>query len=110
MRPGLGMIRPRLLVGEPGVARVVAAGVVGIEIDEAALDLPVADLEHVAPAAGTMFGHAGAPGPVATLAVRAQVRRWIPKARTLAGGGWRELVPRDVPELWRDASTAGPDA
>ncbi len=40
--------------------------------------------------------------------MRAQVRRWIPKARTLAGGGWRDLVPRHVPELWRDASIAGP--
>ena len=38
----------------------------------------------------------------------AQVRRWIPKA--LAGGGWRDLVPRHVPELWRDAPVAGPDA
>ena len=26
--------------------------------------------------------------------MRAQVRRWIPKARALAEGGWREHVPR----------------
>ena len=42
--------------------------------------------------------------------MRAQVRRWIPKARALAAGGWRDLVPRHVPEMWRDAPTAGPDA
>ncbi len=39
-----------------------------------------------------------------------RVRRWVAKARALADGGWRDLVPRQVPELWRDASTAGPDA
>ena len=42
--------------------------------------------------------------------MRAQVRRWIPKARALAAGGWRDLVPRHVPEPWRDAPSAGPDA
>ena len=26
--------------------------------------------------------------------MRSQVRRWIPKARALADGGWREYVPR----------------
>jgi len=26
--------------------------------------------------------------------MRSQIRRWIPKARALAAGGWRELVPR----------------
>ena len=26
--------------------------------------------------------------------MRSQVRRWVPKARALAGGGWRELAPR----------------
>lgn len=26
--------------------------------------------------------------------MRSQVRRWIPKARALAEGGWRDLVPR----------------
>ena len=41
---------------------------------------------------------------------RAQVRRWIPKAKALAGGGWRDLVPRHVPEPWRAAPTASPDA
>ena len=42
--------------------------------------------------------------------MRAQVRRWIPKARALAAGGWRDLVPRHVPEPWRGAPIAGPDA
>src|SRR5215467_12144201 len=42
------------------------AGIVGIEIDEAALDLPVADLEHVAPAPAPC---SGAPWTVAMLAV-----------------------------------------
>ena len=26
--------------------------------------------------------------------MRSQVRRWIPKARALAAGGWRAFVPR----------------
>ena len=30
--------------------------------------------------------------------MRSQVRRWIPKARALADGGWRDLAPRYVPE------------
>ena len=30
--------------------------------------------------------------------MRSQIRRWIPKARALANGGWRDLVPRTVPE------------
>ena len=25
--------------------------------------------------------------------MRSQVRRWIPKARALEGGGWRDLLP-----------------
>ena len=29
--------------------------------------------------------------------MRSQVRRWIPKARALADGGWRDLVPRALP-------------
>ena len=29
--------------------------------------------------------------------MRAQVRRWVAKARALADGGWRTLVPRYVP-------------
>src|SRR6266516_6263914 len=55
--------------GEPGVAGGVVAGVVGVEVDEAALDLPVADLEDVAPATRSPFGGAGAPGAVGVLAV-----------------------------------------
>ncbi|MCY4429985.1 MAG: DUF2285 domain-containing protein [Rhodospirillales bacterium] len=27
-------------------------------------------------------------------AMRSQMRRWIKKAEALAGGGWRDLVPR----------------
>ena len=30
--------------------------------------------------------------------MRSQVRRWIPKARAMADGGWRDLVPRYVSE------------
>ena len=30
--------------------------------------------------------------------MRSQMRRWTRKAEALAGGGWRELVPRDPPE------------
>ena len=30
--------------------------------------------------------------------MRSQIRRWRPKAEALAGGGWRELVPRRPPE------------
>src|SRR3954451_9435478 len=58
------------LAGEPRVTVPVGARVVGVEVDEAALDLEVADLEHVAPAAGAPFGHARAPRPVLVLAVR----------------------------------------
>ena len=35
--------------------------------------------------------------------MRSQMRRWIPKARALADGGWRDLVPRAVPEEWQEA-------
>ena len=28
--------------------------------------------------------------------MRSQIRRWIPKARAMADGGWRDLVPRYV--------------
>src|ERR1700760_4339705 len=55
--------------GQPWVARGVLAGVVGVEVDEAALDLPVADLEDVAPATRAPFRHAGAPRAVLVLAV-----------------------------------------
>ncbi|MCY3846065.1 MAG: DUF2285 domain-containing protein [Acidobacteria bacterium] len=30
--------------------------------------------------------------------MRSQMRRWIPKAEALAAGGWRETVPRRLPE------------
>src|SRR5262245_5305977 len=54
---------------EPRIALAVLARVVRVEVDEAALDLPVADLEHVAPAARAPFGHAGAPRAILVLAV-----------------------------------------
>src|SRR3954470_18690589 len=57
------------LPSEPRVARRVAARVVRIEIDEAALDLEVADLEHVAPAARGPVRHARTPRAVLVLAV-----------------------------------------
>src|SRR3954471_21486941 len=78
-RPGLcGGGRPRSagghragisVPGQPGVAGGVPAGVVRVEVDEAALDQEVPDLEDVAPAARTPFGHAGPPGAVLVLAV-----------------------------------------
>ena len=40
--------------------------------------------------------------------MRAQIRRWIPKAKALAEGGWRDLVPRNMPEPWRDPPTGAP--
>ena len=30
--------------------------------------------------------------------MRSQVRRWVQKAEALAAGGWREYVPRIVPD------------
>ena len=30
--------------------------------------------------------------------MRSQIRRWILKAETLADGGWRDQVPRRLPE------------
>src|SRR5882672_48811 len=54
---------------KPRIARRVLAGVIGVEIDEAALDQPVANLEHVAPAPRAPRGHIGAPRAVAMFAV-----------------------------------------
>src|SRR5580693_5348684 len=45
----LGLVGFRL---EPRIPGRVLRAVVGVEVDEAALDLPVADFEDVAPAAG----------------------------------------------------------
>src|SRR5690348_9894075 len=59
----------RLAAGEPGIALGVLGRVVRIQVDETPLDLPVADLEHVAPPAGRPLGHPGPPGAVAVLAV-----------------------------------------
>jgi hypothetical protein len=54
---------------QPRVPRRILSGIVWIEVDEAAVNQPVADLEHIAPAAGAPLGIAGAPGPVRVLAV-----------------------------------------
>ena len=42
--------------------------------------------------------------------MRAHVGRRIPRAKALAAGVWRDLVPRHVPEPWQGAQTAGPNA
>src|SRR5690348_18356553 len=55
------------LPGQPGVTVLVGARVVGVEVDEAALDLEVADLEHVAPASRAPLRHPGPPRPVVVL-------------------------------------------
>src|SRR5579863_7800637 len=64
----------RLFLVQPGVTRGVLAGVVRIEIDEATLDLPIADFEDVAPAAREMLGRIGAPWPVLMFAVARALR------------------------------------
>src|SRR4051812_3961292 len=57
-------------LSQPGVAGGVLAGVVRVEVDEAALDEEVADLEHVAPPPSAPLRHSGPPRPVLVLAVR----------------------------------------
>ena len=42
--------------------------------------------------------------------MRAQVRRWIPKAKALADGAWRDLLPRHGTEPWWEMSAPGRDA
>src|ERR1700681_4082043 len=59
----------RLAAVQPGVAGGVLARVVRVEIDEAPLDLPVADLEYVTPAPGRRLGNAGPPRAVLVLSV-----------------------------------------
>src|SRR6185436_10033457 len=54
---------------QPRVAGGVLSRIVGIEVDEHALDLPVADLEHVAPPPGTGLGITRPPRPVLMFAV-----------------------------------------
>src|ERR1700712_3841812 len=56
-------------VFDPRISGGVLARIVRVEVDEAALDQPVADLEHIAPAAGAPLGHPGAPRPIGMLAV-----------------------------------------
>ena len=42
--------------------------------------------------------------------MRAQVRRWIPKAKALADGGWHDLVPRNGTQPWWETPAPGRDA
>src|SRR5947209_7898789 len=58
-----------LAPGEPRVALGVLGRVVRIQVDEAPLDQPVADLEHVAPPARRPFRHPGPPRAVPVPAV-----------------------------------------
>src|ERR1700693_345410 len=62
-------VGPSLFIVEPGISRRVFSGVVGVEIDKDPLNLPIADLKDIAPAAGAMIGNASAPGTVAMLTV-----------------------------------------
>ena len=62
-------IATRLFLLEPGIARRVFARVVGVEIDEAPVDLPVSDFEHVAPATGSVLRNVRTPRPIAVPAV-----------------------------------------
>lgn len=41
--------------------------------------------------------------------MRAQVRRWVPKAEALAAGGWHDLVPGHATEESADAPDADRD-
>src|SRR5262245_20106702 len=61
--------KARGLLCEPRVARSVLTRVIWIQVDEAALDQPVADLEYVAPPAGAPFRYPRAPGAIAVLAM-----------------------------------------
>src|SRR5450759_4584859 len=60
---------PQLAAVQPAIAGGVLARVVRAAIDEAPLDLPVADLEYVTPAAGRRLGNAGPPRAVLVLPV-----------------------------------------
>ena len=55
-RPGPKRLRRHArhepLPGKPGIALRIRVLVVGVEIDEAPLDLEVPNLEHIAPASG----------------------------------------------------------
>src|SRR2546427_2006174 len=74
-RPGRALyVNDAIVIGrsssarEPRITSGVLARVVRVEVDEAALDLGVADLEDVAPAPRAMLRLAGLPWPVAVLA------------------------------------------
>src|SRR5947199_5519746 len=56
-------------LGQPRVPLGVLGRVVRVQVDKAALDLPVANLEDVAPPAGRPLGHPGPPGTVPVLPV-----------------------------------------
>src|SRR5258705_4861600 len=66
--PNTVSARPSRL-GQPRIPVGVLGRVVRVQVDEAALDLPVADLEDVAPPAGRPLGNPGPPGAVPVLAV-----------------------------------------
>src|SRR3954469_3061056 len=57
------------VLGQPGIPGGVVAGVVGVQVDEAALDEEVPDLEDVAPPARAPLGHAGPPRAILVLTV-----------------------------------------
>src|ERR1700674_2931416 len=59
---------------QPGVPGRVLAGVVRIEVDETPLDLPVPDLEDVAPTSGAPVGYSRAPRAVLMFAVTCPLR------------------------------------
>jgi hypothetical protein len=62
-------IATRLFLVEPGIARRVFARIVGVEIDETTVDLPISDFEDVAPTTGCVLWNVRAPRPIAVLAV-----------------------------------------
>ena len=62
-------IATRLFLVEPGIARRVFARIVGVEIDEAPVDLPISDFEDVAPTTGCVLRNVGTPRPIAVHAV-----------------------------------------
>src|SRR5258706_9045926 len=74
-RPGrASYVNDRIVIGrssaagEPGITGGVLAGIVRVEVDEAALDPAVANFDDIAPAAGAVLRLAGLPRAVAMLA------------------------------------------
>jgi hypothetical protein len=98
---------------QPRVPGGVPPGVVRVEVDEAALDLPIADLECMAPAARGPLGYAcpprpvPAPGAIAFLLVqRSELGRSArPDHRAVRGRRRRACGGRDTRQL-ADAAAA----